>query len=236
MENDGGFEGKVERGRSRRVASTFWSSTAILLLFLTSATFHGIAQTVPAAGSGTTQQEMSGKPYLTFGLFIGKIEEGARIFTPVRFLPFDHPESLGHQFPTALELHQSEAEVLLHIGKVAGLRLAATLQRYPKQPIAEWKYPAFSMPPWKAVQAADTIEFAATTAAIPGLSVVVFSDRFPLAFIVDTRALTLEERGMKLATTMGLDLDRAQFLHGLTETASRIPAAGVHIVLFRRQQ
>jgi hypothetical protein len=36
--------------------------------------------------------------YLTTGIFIGSIEEGARIFTPARLLPFDHREALRHHF------------------------------------------------------------------------------------------------------------------------------------------
>jgi hypothetical protein len=44
------------------------------------------------------------------GIFLGRIEEGARISTPVRLLPFDHHESDGHQFPNALRLYGTELD------------------------------------------------------------------------------------------------------------------------------
>lgn len=173
-------------------------------------------------------------PYLTCGIFIGKIEEGARIFTPVRLLPFDHPESLGHEFPTALELHQSEADLISLIGQKIGLRLQATLQRYPRQPSMHWGYPEFAPPLIDEMKHADTISFESRVSTIPGLRVVAYRDRFPLSFIVDTRGLTLAERGMKQATTMGLEISRAQLLNALSELASRIPAHGTWIVILRK--
>ena len=163
------------------------------------------------------------------------MEEGARVFTPTRLLPFDHPEALGHQFPTALELHQLEYEMLVFIGEKIGLKLQTTLQRYPTQPISVWKYPDFEVPPVEDVREAGTLSFEARTSPIPGLQVVAYKDRFPLSFIVDTRHLTLEERGMKRATAMGLDVTRAQFLDGLTKTGLRIPDHGTWIVIFRSQ-
>jgi hypothetical protein len=52
----------------------------------------------------------------------------------------------------------------------------------------------------------------------------------PLAFLLDTRFLTLEQRGMSRPTTMGLDLTRAQLLERLRADA---PAAdGIVVVLF----
>ncbi|HEU5218992.1 MAG TPA: hypothetical protein VFU23_10045, partial [Gemmatimonadales bacterium] len=57
------------------------------------------------------------KPYLLIGLFFGQVEEGARVFTPARLLPLDHPEALGHQFPTLLQLHGSEFPALLWLGE-----------------------------------------------------------------------------------------------------------------------
>ena len=93
------------------------------------------------AGSGIGRAE--GRPFLPVGVFIAPIEEGARIFTPVRLLPFDHPEALGHEFPNALQLHGTEFDTLVLLGSHAGLGLAATLQRYPRQPDAAWPYPGF---------------------------------------------------------------------------------------------
>jgi hypothetical protein len=173
--------------------------------------------------------------FLTCGIFIGKIEEGARIFTPSRLLPFGHPEALNHEFPTAVELHESECDILVIIGQKIGLRLQATLQRYPKQPSTKWSYPEFEQSPVDEVRRADTLSFDSHMSAIPGLRVVAYKDRFPLSFIVDTRNLTLEERGMKQATTMGLDISRAQLLNAFSAIASRIPARGTWIVILRRQ-
>jgi len=187
----------------------------------------------PAKTAGADSEHVISKPFVTCGIFIGKIEEGARVFTPTRLLPFDHPEALRHQFPTALELHQSEYEILVFIGEKVGLRLQSTLQRYPKQPITVWNYPDFEVPPVEEVRQADTLSFDAKTSPIPGLRVIAYKDRFPLSFIVDTRHLTLKERGMKRATAMGLDITRAQFLDGLIKVSSRIPAHGSWIVSFR---
>jgi hypothetical protein len=191
-----------------------------------------LAATTAVIAGASTGHAIS-KPFLTCGIFIGKIEEGARVFTPTRFLPFNHPEALGHQFPTALELHQSEYDILVFIGEKVGLKLQTTLERYPMQPITAWKYPDFEVPPVEDVRRADTLSFDAETSPIPGLQVVAYKDRFPLSFIVDTRRLTLTERGMERATAMGLDLTRAQFLDGLTNVGSRIPAHGTWIVIFR---
>lgn len=191
-----------------------------------------LASVTASLAAARTEHGMS-KPYLTFGIFIGKIEEGARVFTPVRLLPFNHPEALGHEFPTALELHESEYEVLVFIGEKVGLKLQTTLERYPRQPISTWKYPAFEIPPVEQIKRADTLSFDAKTSPIPGLRVVAYKDRFPLSFIVDTRRLTLDERGMKRATAMGLDITRAQFLNGLMSVGSRIPDHGTWVVIFR---
>jgi hypothetical protein len=62
--------------------------------------------------------------YVTTGIFIASIEEGARIFTPTRLLPFGHPEALTHEFPTVQQFHGGEDQVLLIIGQAAGLGLA----------------------------------------------------------------------------------------------------------------
>jgi hypothetical protein len=45
---------------------------------------------------GVSLGQPEGKPIIPFGIFLGSVEEGARIFTPVRLLPFEHPESKGH--------------------------------------------------------------------------------------------------------------------------------------------
>lgn len=172
--------------------------------------------------------------YLPFGIFLGGIEEGARIFTPTRLLPPEHPEALGHDYPTTLVHDTAEYETLLLLGEHAGLKLGATLQRYPRQPEAHWPYAGYARPPVARIREARPVHAELACAPVPGLRVVAYRDRQPLAFIVDTRGMTLAERGMTRATTSGLDLSRAAFLAGLAELAGRVPAAGVQILVLAR--
>jgi len=155
------------------------------------------------------------KPVVPVGIFIGSIEEGARIFTPVRLLPFDHPEAQGHQFPNALQLYGTELNVLLWLGQQAGYKLWATLTRYPKAPSPDWPYGEFSQPDTAHLHSLKCIRRPASDARLNGLKAVLFQSRVPVAFIVDTRNLTLKERGMERATSMGLDINRADFLKAL---------------------
>lgn len=189
---------------------------------------------VLVATSSARGQATSAQTYLTTGLFIGAIEEGARIFTPARLLPFDHPEALGHQFPTVLQLHRDEDRLLVLLGQHAGLRLSATLQRYPTEPDTLWPYAPFKPPPLASFQSVTPIMRRAADAPLPGLRAVALLDRFPLAFIVDTRGLTLAERQMQQATTMGLDITRAQFIGALREAARAAPAVGPAILVYQR--
>lgn len=183
------------------------------------------------------QDTDKGEPnaYLTFGIMIGSIEEGARIFTPIRLLPFDHPESLGHEFPNALQFHRSEYEALVYLGEKIGLKLATTLQRYPKQPTDDWVFSEFQRVPLDSLRQAKIIQVDLAASHIPGLGAVALKDRFPLCFIVDTRGLTLKERGMSRPTAMGLDMTRARFLEGLNNIALTLPSAGSFILIFRSQ-
>ena len=134
--------------------------------------------------------------HLPVGLFIGSIEEGARIFTPVR------------------------------------LRLAATLQRYPRPPIDEWIYQGFAPPP-AARLASGRVIVQSEPPPLPGLRVAAFLGDTPLAFIVDTRGLSLEERGMQRATSMGLDITRAEFLSLLQRARQGAGEGGPVIVVYR---
>ncbi len=169
---------------------------------------------------------------LPVGLFIGAIEEGARIFTPTRLLPFEHPDSEGHEYPTALQLHQSEYEALVWLGEQIGFKLAATLQRYPKLPAQQWWYEEFEEMPVEEIKEAAIHRMKSGASPIPGLRGVVFYEGQATCFIVDTRGLTLEERGMSRATTMGLDVTRAQFLAGLEEIGGSLQAERVWVVAF----
>jgi hypothetical protein len=179
-------------------------------------------------------QQTAGFDYLTTGLFIAAIEEGGRIFTPVRLLPFEHPEALGHQFPTVEQLHGGEDQVLLAIGQAAGLRLDATLQRYPTQPDTLWPYAPFRPPPVAEIRAAPVISQQAADAPLPGLRALAVIDRFPVSFIVDTRGLSLADRHMRQATTMGLDVTRAEFLAALMRASQAAPATGPAVIVYVR--
>lgn len=169
------------------------------------------------------------KPYLPVGLFIGAIEEGARIFTPVRLLPFDHPESLRHEFPTVLQLRGNEFPMLIWLGERAGLKLRPTLQRYPAEPRRSWPYPAFRMPPDSTtLRCATVVRYPRADAPLPGLRAVLYDNRELVAFIVDTRGISLAERGMDRPTSMGLDVSRAQLLEAIATSAP--PAGGSRFV------
>jgi hypothetical protein len=166
-----------------------------------------------------------------FGLFIGSIEEGARIFTPVRLLPFDHPDAFNHEFPNALRNHTAEVEALVGLGEHAGLRLRTTLLRYPAPPLEKWPYSQFAPPPVKCLQEAD-VERAGSAAALPGLRAVATLDGKPLVFIVDTRGLSLQERQMTRVTSMGLDLTRARFLQLLAESVPSGNRRGCRVLVY----
>jgi len=177
------------------------------------------------AGAGTGR-------FLTVGLFIASIEEGARVFTPVRLLPFDHPEAYGHEFPTVEQFHGGEERILITLGRSAGLLLQATLLRYPSPPDSTWPYRPFEPPPVQTFTALSPLRRPADTAPIPGLRAVAFLDGFPLAFIIDTRGLSLAARHMQRATTSGLDITRQQLLTGLAAAAATGPASGPWLLVY----
>ncbi|MEW6131290.1 MAG: hypothetical protein AB1757_29950 [Acidobacteriota bacterium] len=187
---------------------------------------------IPIPRAEGQSSKTDAKPFITFGIFIGRIEEGARIFTPVRLLPFEHPESQNHQFPNALQLHEREYECLIFVGEKVGLKLGTTLQRYPQQPTPKWSYSEFEMPPLQEVKSARIKRLKASRSPIPGLRAVVYRDRFAICFIVDTRHLTLRQRNMGRATSMGLDMSRSRFLEGLARANAHIPEKGTWILIF----
>jgi len=189
---------------------------------------------LPAAAPAHGQVEAA-KPYAPVGLFLGAVEEGARIFTPVRLLPPAHPEGLGHEFPTVLQLHDGEFPMLLWLGEQVGLRLWPTLQRYPTEPASTWPYAELRMPPdTAALRRARVSHRARADAPLPGLRVVLYDGRDLVAFIVDTRGLGLAERGMSRPTSMGLDIPRAEFLRRVTTTAPPAGSTGLVAVLWDR--
>ena len=174
-----------------------------------------------ASAQSTVTDSSARKPYAPIGLFFGSIEEGARVFTPVRLLPAGHPEALGHDFPTVQQLHGPEFSVLLWLGARVGLRLWPTLERYPTEPARDWPYHDFRPPP-------DTVDLQHTrivrrpsaVAPIPGLRAALFDGRQLVAFIVDTRGLTLADRHMTRATAMGLEINRSQFLRAMNSVVA----------------
>jgi hypothetical protein len=180
----------------------------------------------------TTSAQDTAKPFVPIGIFIGKIEEGARIFTPVRLLPFDHPESEGHQFPNALQLYGTELNVLLWLGHQAGYELWATLTRYPMEPSREWKYPMFMQPESAGLGTLQPIRRPRADAPLKGLKAALFERGELVCFIVDTRDLTLAERGMKRASSMGLDMTRAEFLAGLDKVKASLGSKIIAAVVF----
>jgi len=162
------------------------------------------------------------KPFATVGLFFGNVSEGARMFTPVRLLPFDLPESQGHQFPTVLQLHGTEYPFLILLGEKIGLKLRATLQRYPTQPDSQWPYPQFTEPPLEEFRQAELTHQIDSSNSIPGLRIVALYRNVPVGFIIDTRNLTLSERHMRSPTTMGLDINRNDLLKAFDQIAARL--------------
>lgn len=183
--------------------------------------------------SGPALTQQSRKPFVPIGLFFGSIEEGARIFTPVRLLPITHPEALGHQFPTALRLHGTEFPVLLWLGERSGYKLWPTLQRYPAEPDSVWPYPEFAAPPdTMSLAAVHEIRRALKDAPLPGMRAVLFVNREPVAFIVDTRSISMAERGLTRSVAMGLDISRATFLNALAAVAKFAAPTGPSAVIF----
>jgi hypothetical protein len=174
-----------------------------------------------------------GKPFIPVGIFLARVEEGARIFTPVRLLPFQHPESEGHQFPNALQLFGTEFEDILWLGRQAGYELRLTLQRYPREPSPEWPYPEFSqLPDTATLRSIIPIRRSMADAPLKGLRAVLFVNREPVCFIVDTRNLTLAERGMTRSTSMGLDINRSDFLAAVSKAADFLSGQDTASVIF----
>lgn len=206
------------------------------------ARFTGAAFLVVALLPGPAAQAQSGssneanaRHYAPVGLFFGAIEEGARIFTPVRLLPFDHPESMHHDFPTVLQLHATEFPLLLWLGNRVGFKLWPTLERYPTLPSPDWPYSGFREPPDSTALAhAPLKRHGSPDAPLPGLRAAVYDGSELVAFIVDTRGISLAARHMARATSMGLEIDRAGFLRAL-QSAAPSSGSGLSVVVWSAQ-
>lgn len=202
--------------------ATLGRAFAVLALALSGST--AAAQGTPAGAPA---------PYAPVGLFFGAIEGGERIFTPTRLLPFDHPEAGGHQFPTVTQLHGTEFPLLVWLGARAGYQLWPTLERYPTEPANDWPYRGFRAPPDTSKLArARVTEHKAAATPLPGLRAALFDGGALVAFIVDTRRLTLAERGMSRATAMGLDLTRAELLERVQRATPPDASQGYDLVLY----
>lgn len=189
---------------------------------------------ISVAAVAVLPAQLPSDEFLTTGVFVGAIEEGARIFTPIRLLPFEHPEAEGHEFPNALRLHQTEYDLIVFLGSLVGLQLQTTLDRYPTAPTGEWSYDSFEPPPVAVVKSLPQQRIPAGESPLPGLRVVAFHDGFPVGFIVDTRGLTLAERSMRRPTAMGLDLTRADFLRRLAAVRHAAGGAASIVIIVNR--
>jgi hypothetical protein len=69
---------------------------------------------------------------------------------------------------------------------------------------------------------------------LPGLRAVAYLDGFPLAFIVETRGLSLAARRMDRATSSGLDVTRAQLQAALAAGAQTGPSTGAWMLVYDR--
>jgi hypothetical protein len=218
--------------------TTRWSELLLTdsTMATTVARYGGHAALTARAPSATVDVASA---YVPIGLFIAGIEEGARIFTPVRLLPKDHPEAMGHDFPTVEQFHRGEAELLTALGRRAGLLLGMTLQRYPREPDGAWPYAPFRAPPATLFDSASVRSVPAARSPVPGLRAVAYVDSTPIAFIVDTRGLTLAERKMSRTTSSGLDISRAELLSGLQSARLGVVARGIRgawVLVYERQK
>lgn len=187
----------------------------------------GIGLLAAALASATETHAQEREPLL-FGIYLGAPELGERIFSAVRMFPVDHPEALGHEYPTASRFHRREVDILLRLGETVGLDLYATLMRHPAYPADDWPYEDFAPPPQALLSSRDTV---LVSAPAPGVRVAAYLDGTPLAFLIDTRDLTLEQRGMSRPTSSGLDIGREEFVGAFYRTGEELPS-GAWIVVF----
>lgn len=153
--------------------------------------------------------------YLATGIYLGNIEEGARIISFVRLLPKEHPQAQGHDYPTLFQFHKSEFETHLLLGEQLGWKLYATLFRHPTAPGDDWKFQEYTPINVNRIRDAKSID--KSNSLIPGIKILACLNNQPVAYIIDTRDLSLKERGMTRATSSGLDMNRDQFEQILKE-------------------
>ncbi len=149
--------------------------------------------------------------YIAIDIRLGDIVKGERVITFIRLLSPQHPQAMGHEYPTATSLHKKEVETMIYLGKLLNWNLYATLNRHPTNPVEAWAFEGEFLPsPSKTVKEAKVL-YEAQKAPIPGLKSLAFVDRCPVGLIIDTRDLSLEERNMKRSVSSGLDIPRTTF-------------------------
>ena len=102
-------------------------------------------------------------------------------------------------------------------------------------PSTDWPYPEFQQPPDSAALArAPVRRRAPAEAPLSGLRAAIFDGSALVAFIVDTRGISLAARHMTRTTSMGLEIDRAEFLRAL-HSAAAAPGSGLSVVLWSKR-
>lgn len=153
--------------------------------------------------------------YIPIGFSLGDLTLGERVITFHRLLPFDHPETRGHEFPTATVYTKNEVDIFIYIGKQLGWNLYATLWRHPSTPVDKWMYPDYPELPGKKITSLEIIH-SKSEPPLKGLRAVCFLNNKPVVYIFDTRGISLKERGMSRATAGGIDMTRKEFLNKLS--------------------
>jgi len=156
------------------------------------------------------------KDFIPIGFTLGDLTLGERVITFHRLLPFDHPETQGHQFPTATVFTKKEVEIFMHLGNQIGWNLYATLWRHPATPVDDWMYPDYPELPLAKIKELAIVK-PKSPPPLKGLKAVCFLNNEPVIYIIDTRGITLAERGMQRATAGGIDMTRREFLDKLRE-------------------
>ena len=189
-------------------------------------TFISFVCTLPLISNS---QPRKNPDFIPIGIYLGDLTLGERVITFTRFLPFSHPETKGHDYPTATLFTKSEVEIFMHLGEQLGWNLYATLWRHPATPVDQWMYPEFPELPVEKIKNLPVVE-SDDSPPLKGLKAVCFLNDQPVAFIMDTRGITLEERGMKRSTSSGVDMSREEFFSRLSLSQKEMTGSDAIIV------
>lgn len=166
--------------------------------------------------------------YLPIGFSLGDVSFGERIITFHRLFPVNHPEAKGHVFPTATQYSKNEVEVLLHLGEQIGWNLYSTLYRHPTYPSDSILFPEFNILPVERIKQLDVVS--SSNPALAGLKVACFLDGNLVAYILDTRGVPLEARGIRRPVAGGYDMPRDEFISRINESLKSTQKTDVIIV------